>query len=316
MIENKNKFKVETIFKENQKSLFLKLLNSSEGFEKDFKNNGIYVPGLALCGYTKDFPNGSVLLFGKPEISYLLSKNVEKRKSIVEELLKLEVSFLVISDKLEPPKELLEIADKKKVCVFQTSFNTIRLITLLSRYLDNLFAPQMTIHGTLVDVYGMGLLFTGRSGIGKSEMALDLIERGHRLVADDIITLVKTGEGALLGSGKEILTHHLEVRGVGIVDVLTLFGIRGVRMQKRLEVEVRLEDDKDIDSFDRTGLEIEYSEYLNVKIPLIRLPIYPGKNIAVIAEAIALDNILKLYGYNTSVEFNKKLISRMKGRLK
>ena len=173
----------------------------------------------------------------------------------------------------------------------------------------------MTIHGTLVDVYGMGLLFTGRSGIGKSEMALDLIERGHRLVADDVTTIAKTGEGALLGSAREILMHHLEVRGVGIIDISSLFGIKAVRMQKRIEVEVRLVDDKEMNSFDRTGLKREFSEYMGVKIPLIRLPIYPGKNIAVIAEAIALDNILKLYGHDTSIEFNKKLIARMKGRL-
>ena len=161
----------------------------------------------------------------------------------------------------------------------------------------------------------MGLLFTGRSGIGKSETALDLIERGHRLVADDVTIIIKTGEGVLLGSGKEILKHHLEVRGVGIIDILCLFGIKAVRMQKRIEVEVKLEDDEDINSVDRTGLKRKFSEYMDVKIPLIRLPIYPGKNIAVIAEAIALDNILKLYGHDTSVEFNKKLIARLKGRV-
>ena len=315
MPKKEKKYKVRTIFRENQVSLSLKLLNGSVGLKKNFKNNSIYIPGLALCGFTENFPHGSVLLFGRPEIAYLFSRNIGERKKIIKSLFELDISFLVISNGLEPPKELLEIADKIEVCIFQTSFDTIRLITLLNRYLDNLFAPQITIHGTLVDVYGMGLLFTGRSGIGKSEIALDLIERGHRLVADDIITIIKTGEGALLGSGKEILTHHLEVRGVGIVDVLSVYGIRGVRMQKRIEVEVKLEDDKDINSFDRTGLELEYSEYLGVKIPLIRLPIYPGKNITVIAETIALDNILKLYGYNTSVEFNKKLIARIKGRL-
>ncbi len=314
MSKNK-KYKVRTIFNENRESLSLKLLNSSEGLKKYFRNEGIYVPGLALCGYTEEFPHGSILLLGKPEISYLLSKGVRERKNILEKLLELEVSFLVISDNLKPPKELLEISNKKKVCVFQTFFDTIRLITLLSRYLDHLFAQQMTIHGTLVDVYGMGLLFTGRSGIGKSEMALDLIERGHRLVADDVTTIAKTGEGALLGSAREILMHHLEVRGVGIIDISSLFGIKAVRMQKRIEVEVRLVDDKEMNSFDRTGLKREFSEYMGVKIPLIRLPIYPGKNIAVIAEAIALDNILKLYGHDTSIEFNKKLIARMKGRL-
>ena len=316
MIQNKKKYKVRTIFKENKRRLSLRLLNSSEGLKREIKNDGIYIPGLALCGYLEEFPSGSILLLGRPEISYILFKSAEERKSILRRLLSLDVSFLIIIKDLEPPEELIEIANDKKVCVFETSLDTIKLITLLSRYLDNLFAPRTTIHGTLVDVYGMGLLFTGKSGIGKSEIALDLIERGHRLVADDVVTIVKTAEGALLGSGKEILAHHLELRGLGLIDVLSLFGIKGIRMQKRIEVEVILEDDKDINVFDRTGLQREFSEYLGIKIPIIRLPIYPGKNITIIAEAIALNNILKIYGRDTAVEFNKKLITRMKGRLR
>jgi len=316
VIQNKKKYKVRTIFRENKKSLSLRLLNSSDGLKREIKNDGIYIPGLALSGYLEEFPCGSILLLGRPEISYILFKRIEERKSILKRLLSLDVSFLIITNDLEPPEELIEIANDKKVCVFKTALDTIRLITLLSRYLDNLFAPQTTIHGTLVDVYGMGLLFTGRSGIGKSEIALDLVERGHRLVADDVVTIVKTAEGVLLGSGKEILAHHLELRGLGLIDVLSLFGIKGIRMQKRIEVEVVLEDERDINVFDRTGLQREYSEYLGVKIPLIRLPIYPGKNITIIAEAIALSNILKIYGHDTAVEFNKKLIARMKGKLR
>jgi len=316
VIKNKKKYKVRTIFRENKRRLSLRLLNSSEGLKREIKNGGIYIPGLALCGYLEEFPCGSILLLGRPEISYILFKGVEERRSILGRLLSLDVSFLIITNDLEPPEELIEIANDKKVCVFETSLDTMRLITLLSRNLDNLFAPQTTIHGTLVDVYGMGLLFTGRSGIGKSEIALDLVERGHRLVADDVVTIIKTAEGALLGSGKEILTHHLELRGLGLIDVLSLFGIKGIRMQKRIEVEVILEDEKDINVFDRTGLQREFSEYLGIKIPLIRLPIYPGKNITVIAEAIALNNILKIYGRDTAVEFDKKLIKRMKGGLR
>ena len=316
MTQNKKKYKVRTIFKENQKRLSLRLLNSSKGLTKEIKNEGIYIPGLALCGYLDEFPRGSILLLGKPEISYILFKGPEERKTILNRLLDLDVSCLIITNNLEPPEELIEIADDKKVCVFQTSLDTFTLITLLSGYLDNLFAPQVTIHGTLVDVYGMGLLFTGRSGIGKSEIALDLVERGHRLVADDVVTIIKTAEGALLGSGREMLTRHLELRGLGLIDAFSLFGIKGIRMQKRIEVEVMLEDEKEINTFDRTGLQKEFSEYLGVKIPLIRLPIYPGKNITVIAETIALNNILKLYGYDAAIEFNKKLIARMKGRLR
>ncbi|MBU1881710.1 HPr(Ser) kinase/phosphatase, partial [bacterium] len=184
-------------------------------------------------------------------------------------------------------------------------------IHLLSDYLDDKFAPKETLHGTLVDVYGTGVLFTGRSGIGKSEIALDLVERGHRLVADDVVILTKKAEGILIGSGPEMLKHFMEIRGVGIIDVRQIFGVRAIRLQKRVEVLVELIEWNPDEDYDRTGLDEQERDFLSVKIPYLKLPVYPGKNITVIAEVIALNLHLKVYGYHPARVFNSRLMHSM-----
>jgi HPr kinase/phosphorylase len=209
------------------------------------------------------------------------------------------------------PDELIEVANSKKLAVFTTPYSTTVLIHLLSDYLDDKFAPRMNIHGTLVDVYGTGVLFTGRSGIGKSEIALDLIERGHRLVADDVVIFTKKAEGVLVGSGPEMLKHFMEIRGVGIIDVRQIFGIRAVRLQKRVEVLVELVEWDSQENYERIGLDEEYKDFLGVKIPYLQLPIFPGKNITVIAEVIALNIHLKIYGYHPAKAFNTRLMDTL-----
>ena len=218
----------------------------------------------------------------------------------------------MITNGKKPPPELLEIATDKHTGIIKTPFSTSQLVSCLTDYLDEKFAPNMVIHGSLVDVYGVGILLTGSSGIGKSEIALDLVERGHRLVADDLVNVTKRGRETLIGSGRENIQNRLEIRGLGIIDVMSLFGIRGLRLRKRVEVEVQLREDKDIHDFDRTGLNTEYREYMGVKIPTVKIPIFPGKNITVICETIALNTLLKLYGYDSAKEFNKRLMRVMK----
>lgn len=178
---------------------------------------------------------------------------------------------------------------------------------LLSDYLYDKFALSITVHGSLVDVYGTGMLITGRSGIGKSEISLDLVERGHRLVSDDTVQIEKKARGILVGVSPELTRHLIEVRGVGLIDVRRMFGVRAVRMQKRVEVEVRLQEWDDNYEWERIGLDQESVTYLEEKIPLVRLPIFPGKNITMIAEVIALNVHLKVYGYNAAEDFNRKL---------
>ena len=205
----------------------------------------------------------------------------------------------------------IDIANNNKITIFRSEFSTTHVIQLLSYYLERKFAPSATLHGSMVDVYGIGVLITGRSGIGKSEIALDLVERGHRLVADDVIHISRQAEGVIIATGSEVLQHHMEIRGIGIIDIRSIFGIRGIRYQKRIEVEVHLEDWQEGHEYERTGMEEKTNQHLNVDISLINLPIFPGKNVTVIIEVIALNQLLKLYGFHTAKEFNERLIRRI-----
>ena len=186
---------------------------------------------------------------------------------------------------------------------------------LLSDYMDDKFAPSITVHGSMADVYGIGVLFTGRSGIGKSEIVLDLVERGHRLVADDVVHLARKAEGVLIASASEVLQHHIEVRGLGIIDLRSVFGIRSIRLQKRVEVEVQLEEWDDQEDYERIGLDESVTQVLGVEIPLVKLPIFPGKNITVIAEVVALNQLMKIYGHHPAKEFNQRLIKKMQDKV-
>jgi HPr kinase/phosphorylase len=188
----------------------------------------------------------------------------------------------------------------------------------LTHHLERAFSPSTEVHGTLVDVYGVGLLFSGRSGIGKSECALDLVERGHRLVADDIVEIRRTTEDILIGRYRDVLRHHLEIRGVGVIDVQAIFGIRAIRMQKRVEVEVQLQEWDDNVDYERVGMEDRFTELLGVSIPQVAVPLFPGKNITVISEVIALNFMLKIYGYDAAQILNDRIIKTMRssGRLR
>ena len=219
--------------------------------------------------------------------------------------------MMVASKGLVPPRELLDICNKTKLPLLSTRFSTTELINRMSLFLDNFFAPSITKHGTLVDVYGVGLLYTGKSGIGKSECALDLVERGHRLVADDMVKLTKRTQTTILGASNELLGHHMEVRGIGIIDIEKLFGIRAIRLQKRVEVEVRLTYWEGSAEYERLGLEDRYTTILGVEIPVVVIPISPGKNITVISEVIAMNHMLKVYGENAAVELSKRLSERL-----
>ncbi len=208
------------------------------------------------------------------------------------------------------------MADKHRVPLLRSEFDTTKFTHLLHFYLDDAFAPYVTIHGTLVDVHGVGVLVTGRSAIGKSEVGLDLVERGHRLVADDTVIITRQSNGLLMGRPPPVLQDHIEIRGIGIVDVKRLFGIGGTRRQKRVEVIVTLVDwDQEFD-YERVGNEDRVKTILGVEIQEITVPVFPGKNITVIAETIAFNYLLRLDGYHAAHEFNQRLIRRMQGPTK
>ncbi|MFQ5772217.1 MAG: HPr(Ser) kinase/phosphatase, partial [bacterium] len=256
-----------------------------------------------------------VQIIGNTENAYLKKLSDAEKNRAINTFLSFEIPCIIITESNEPLPELLSKASKNGISVFRTPFKTTRLMHLLSGYMDEKFAPSITIHGSMADVYGIGVLFTGRSGIGKSEIVLDLVERGHRLVADDVVTIARKAEGILIAQANKILQHHMEIRGLGIIDVQSVFGIRSIRLQKRVEVEVQLEEWDDNEDYERVGLDESTTKILDVEIPLIKLPIFPGKNITVIAEVVALHQLLKIYGHHPAKEFNEQLIKKMQEKI-
>lgn len=302
---------VDKLYKERRELLDLTLLAGSEGMSRQIQTNEIFRPGLALTGYTERFAHKRVQVLGETEMTYLQSLNSEQRIASLAKMMEFEMPMMVATKGLVPPKELLDACNKTKLPLLSTRFSTTELINRLSLFLDNFFAPSITKHGTLVDVYGVGLLYTGKSGIGKSECALDLVERGHRLVADDMVKLTKKTQTTIIGASNELLGHHMEVRGIGIIDIEKLFGIRAIRLQKRVEVEVRLTYWEGGAEYERLGLEERFTTILGVEIPVVVIPISPGKNITVISEVIAMNHMLKVYGENAAVELSKRLSERL-----
>jgi HPr kinase/phosphorylase len=306
------KLQVGTFFQEMQDRLSLKLINTPKGLVREIRQKDLHRPGLALAGFIDLFTYDRVQVLGNTEIRYLKSLSEVAQRESLDRIFRFEIPCLIVTNSNAIPADLPRLADLSDVSMFVTPLTTTELTHLLSDYLDHKFAPSMSVHGSLVDVYGTGLLFTGRSGIGKSEVALDLVERGHRLVSDDVVTVTRTADNVLMGHGSDLLKHYMEIRGIGIIDVGRMFGVRAVRMQKRVETEVELLDWSDEQDYERTGIEDEFKEYLGVKIPWVRLPIFPGKNITVLAETIALNLHLKVYGFHPAKQFGQALSDAMR----
>ncbi len=298
---------IRTLLIENETRLKLKLICSQNGLNRKITNAELHRPGLAISGFVELFTSDRVQIFGNTEIKYLNGLSETELKKKINQYIEFEIPAIVVTESNSLPDYFIKAATRRYVSVLSTPLSTTQTTHLLSEYLSEKFAPQVSVHGTLVDVYGVGILLTGRSGIGKSEISLDLVERGHRLVTDDLVLIKRKSEEILIGKGTEISQHALEIRGVGLIDVARIFGIRGVRMQKRVEVEVKLVDWERGKDYERVGMEETMINILGVSIPQITLPIHPGKNITVIAETIAMNHLLKMYGYHGPKEFNKRL---------
>lgn len=303
----KDTLRVSAFFEKHQKRIHLIDANSVNLTEREITDKNVHRPGLALAGYVELFTYHRIQVFGNTEIKYLNSLDKTARKAAFVRLLKFKIPCIIVTNKNTLDDELLEEATKNGVPVFYSCLETTKAIYFISDFLDDYFAAQTVIHGAFLDVYGIGLLFIGRSGIGKSEIALDLIERGHRLVADDVVMVTRKGEGILMGSGTDLVKHFMEVRGLGLIDIRSIFGVRAIRFQKRVEVVVELEEWDDGGAYTRTGLDTSEVTILDVPVPHVRLPIFPGKNITVISEVIALNYLLKHYGYDSAQEFSKRL---------
>ena len=292
----------------------LEAVTGDVGLDNLITDKNLHRPQLALAGFTELFTFYRVQLFGNTEFFYLLkSLSDEVRRSAFRTICAFNVPCIVCANGHVLTPDLIAIAHEHDVAILTTPFDTAKTIYLLGEFLDQ-FAQQVTIHGSFVDVYCVGMLFVGKSGIGKSEITLDLIERGHRLVADDIVVLTKKRESILMGTGTSLVRHFMEIRGLGVIDIRQMFGVRSIRFQKRLELIVELEVYEPTHAYDRTGLDEDTSEILGVQIPTVNLPIFPGKNVTVISETIALNYLLKTYGYNASKEFSDKLEDEIKRR--
>ena len=293
-------------------TLQLEPLTGELGLDRLVPDAEIASPGLALAGYHGRFMPDRLHVLGETEISYLASLTAEVRTSALEGFFQYDLPCVFITKGMDPPEPMLDLARGRHVPVLRTRLKTAEFYKRIKPMLEDAFAPRTTLHGSLSDVYGVGLLFVGRSGIGKSECVLDLVERGHRLVADDVVKVTRRGTDVLLGQGHELAAHHMEIRGVGLIDIPALFGARSVRQQKRIEVIVQLEDWETAQGADRTGLQRDTQVVLDVPIPKVIVPVNPGKNITVIAEVVAMMHLLRYSGVDVAAAFNERLIKKMR----
>lgn len=306
-----NKITTEALYQEKKDEFSLEIVIGEEFLrQRTITTYDIFRPGLALAGYTGYFLSDRILIVGETETVYLktLAKKLkDKRIAIV---MSFDAPCLIVTKGLDIDKKFIEQAKHRKIPILRTSMSTTPFIHKLSAYLDYKLAPTKYVQGTLVDIYGVGVLFIGKPGTGKSECAMDLIERGHRFVADDLVKIVKRGN-ILIGSGAEKsdrLRHHIEIRGVGIINVFRIFGVKSIRLRKRIEVVVELILwDETKGEYERIGLEKKVKKILDVKIPRIVIPLTPGKNISVIAEVIAMNYLLGLRGINPAKEYDIEL---------
>jgi len=282
------------------------------GLDRLVTSADVSSPGLALAGYVDRFPAHRLQAFGETEIAYLRSLAREAREHVLRLFFGFELPCVFVTKAQELPQGFEEVASERGIPIFRTPLKTGEFYRRTKPILDDLFAPTTTLHGSLADVFGVGLFFTGKSGIGKSECVLDLVERGHRLVADDLVIMTRRGNDLLIGRGHELQRHFMEIRGVGLIDIPAIFGIRAVRQQKRMEVVVHLEEWDQDAVVDRTGLDTETTTILGVELPKIKVFLNPGKNITVIAEVIAMNHLLRYSGVNPAESFNERLIGRMR----
>ena len=269
----------------------------------------IHRPGLQFAGYFEHFTYDRIQIVGRTEYTYFSHMDSDTRRNILDKFFSYEVPALIVSRGLTVKEDVIEMAKKHNRVVLATKRNTTRLINRLSSYLDSKLSPTTTIHGVLVDVFGVGVLIRGESSVGKSETALELVQRGHRLVADDAVEITKIDENLLIGQSPEVLRHFMEIRGIGIIDVRSMYGIGAVKDSKVIDIIIRLEVWNDNAYYDRLGLDKEYEEILGIDVEKLVVPVKPGRNTAMILEVAAMNFRQKRMGYDAAKEFTKKLAS-------
>ena len=288
--------------------LRLKVVYGNESlFEKEITTADISRPGLEMTGYFDYYTPERIQLVGMKEWSYLIKMTSHNRHQVLRKMFQPETPVLIIARDLEVPEEMLRAAEEKQIAILSSRVPTSRLSGELSSYLDSLLAERTSVHGVLMDIYGMGVLIQGDSGIGKSETGLELVKRGHRLVADDRVDVFARDEMTLWGEPAEILRHMLEIRGVGIIDVMSLYGASAVKDSSQVQIAVYLENYTKEQTYDRLGKNAEEIEFCGVTIPRIRIPVKTGRNISVVIEAAAMNYRAKEMGYDATKTFEDRL---------
>jgi HPr kinase/phosphorylase len=299
------------LYEERRDALDLEIIVEGVDSRLPITVSDVNRPGLALAGFTENFLYERIQILGETEMLYLDTLSAEERALAFRRLFEQDLPCLIVSKGLPIDEALRSLCEEHRVPLLRTRMSTTPFIHQLTAYLTDVFAPRMTLHGSLVDVYGVGLLFTGDSGIGKSETALDLVERGHRLVADDIVIVSRRPPAYLVGSSNELLGHRMEIRGVGIIDIREMFGVRATRVRKRIEVEVRLVRWDPDAPYERLGLEDRTASILGVRVPYVTIPLVPGKNVAVLAEVVAMNHLIKASGRNAAADLDARLRNLM-----
>ena len=298
---------VINLVKDTKHHLELEIHAGKKGLGKRITIPRIQKPGLALTGDTSNLHPGRIQVLGKSEMRYLNSLSENKLRQVLLKMGEVDITCFVVTRNASAPASLVSLCKKKMIPLFRTKLLTSTFVNRATQFLEESLAATTCIHGVLLDVFGVGILIIGKSGIGKSECALDLVLRGHRLVADDIVNVKKQPPSALFGNGSEIIKYHMEIRGLGIINIRDLFGISAVRDRKLIEVAIELTEWDPNVEYDRLGVDEMRYNLLDVNLPLIQIPVRPGRNLSAIIEVASRNHLLKLGGHHSAREFQEKL---------
>jgi HPr kinase/phosphorylase len=299
--------KVARLLEDTDYDMKLSLLAGKEGIDRIISSSRIQKPGLALAGFTEHLHAERVQVFGNTEISYLATLDENAQREALQKLFEADLACVVVTKDLDVPKPLVEGCDATKLALMTTPLLSSAFIQQVQAFLEEALTTSSSLHGVLMDVFGVGVLLLGKSGIGKSEIALDLVMRGHRLVADDIVDVTRRKAGAVYGAGNPIIKHHMEIRGLGIINIKDLFGVSAVRDRKKIELVIELVEWHPQQEYDRLGVEEQTIEIAGQDTPLSRVPVRPGRNMTTIVEVAARNHLLKLQGHHSAREFAERL---------
>ncbi|MDY7227549.1 HPr(Ser) kinase/phosphatase [Hyalangium rubrum] len=299
--------RISALLEDRDYDLKLTLVAGERGLQRTLNSPRIQKPGLALTGFTEHLHPHRVQVFGNTEISFLRTMSEEKQREVLMRLFSAALACVVVTKDLEPPRVLVEACEDSGLALMKTPLLSSTFIQQVQGFLEEALTETSSLHGVLMDVFGVGILLLGKSGIGKSEIALDLVMRGHRLVADDIVDVARRKPGAVYGAGNPVIKHHMEIRGLGIINIKDLFGVAAVREQKKIELVIELHEWDPNQEYDRLGVEDKFLDIIGVDVPLSVVPVRPGRNMATIIEVAARNQLLKHQGHHSAREFAERL---------